>query len=53
MQIDYECKREAEVEAILGEPVRRARKLGVAVPLMEMIYGAAKLLNCLNIQDAK
>ncbi len=53
MQIDFENKREAEVEAILGEPVRRAQELGVPVPRMEMLYGIAKRLDDLNVQKTK
>ena len=42
MQVDYELGRPLEVEAILGEPVRRARRAGIAVPAMEMLYGLVR-----------
>ncbi len=45
MQIDYEEGRPLEVEAILGEPVRRARRAGVAVPTMEILYGIVRRLD--------
>jgi 2-dehydropantoate 2-reductase len=38
MVIDYVLGNELEVEAILGNPVRRARELGTAVPAMETLY---------------
>lgn len=36
--IDFVEGREVEVEAIWGEPMRRARKAGVSVPLIEELY---------------
>ncbi|MGE0599033.1 MAG: 2-dehydropantoate 2-reductase [Dehalococcoidia bacterium] len=39
MVIDYLHGNELEVEAILGNPVRRARELGVTVPTMSALYG--------------
>lgn len=45
MQLDYEAGRPLEVEAILGEPLRRARKAGVATPRLEMLYGIVKRRN--------
>lgn len=38
MVIDYVQGNELEVEAILGNPVRRARELGVPVPTVETLY---------------
>lgn len=48
MQIDYEMGRPLEVESILGEPVRRARKAGIPVPKMEMLYGIVRRLGGLR-----
>lgn len=48
MQIDYEQGRPLEVESILGEPVRRARAAGIAVPKMEMLYAIVRRLNALR-----
>jgi ketopantoate reductase len=31
-----------EIEAIVGEPVREARRLGVPMPKLETIYGLLK-----------
>lgn len=48
MAIDYVVGRELEVEAILGEPSRRAAALGVAVPTLTTLYAlvhAADLRN--------
>jgi 2-dehydropantoate 2-reductase len=42
MVIDYVLGRPLEVEAILGNPVRRARELGVAVPRMEALYALVR-----------
>lgn len=36
--IDFEAGRELELEEIWGEPVRRAKAVGAAVPRMEMLY---------------
>ncbi len=36
--IDYEEGREVELEEIWGEPVRRAKSVGVPVPRLEMLY---------------
>jgi 2-dehydropantoate 2-reductase len=38
MVIDFVLAQPLEVEAILGNPVRRARELGVAVPTMAALY---------------
>jgi 2-dehydropantoate 2-reductase len=45
MLIDFELKRPLEVEAILGEPVRRAKKLGVPVPTIETQYRLVAFLD--------
>lgn len=42
--IDFENGRDVEVEEIWGEPVRRARKIGAAVPRLEMLYALLKQL---------
>lgn len=41
MLVDYENRLPLEVEAILGEPVRRAARLGVPVPTIEAQYWLA------------
>jgi len=48
MLIDYENRTPLEVEAILGEPVRRAAALGVPVPTMETQYRLVSFLDRLN-----
>jgi 2-dehydropantoate 2-reductase len=48
MLVDYENKRPLEVEAILGEPVRRATRLHVPVPTIEAQYRLAAFLDLLN-----
>lgn len=48
MLVDYENKLPLEVEAILGEPVRRAHALGVSVPTIEAQYRLAAFLDRLN-----
>lgn len=42
--IDYLDGREVEVESIWGEPLRRAKKAGAAVPRLEMLYALLKRL---------
>jgi 2-dehydropantoate 2-reductase len=45
MLVDFEAGRPMEVEAILGNAIRVARRLGVAVPHMESLYGLLKLID--------
>ncbi len=45
MCIDFREGRPLEVEAILGEPVRRAGSLGVAVPTMDALYALVRRLD--------
>jgi 2-dehydropantoate 2-reductase len=45
MLTDVRNRRPLEVEAILGNPVRLAHKLGVAVSYLELLYALAKGLN--------
>ena len=45
MLVDFEAGRPMEVEAILGNAIRVARRLGVAVPHMESLYGLLKLVD--------
>ena len=40
--VDLRAGREVEVEAIWGEPLRRAQARGVAVPRLEALYGRLK-----------
>ena len=42
--IDYLAGREVEVEAIWGEPLRRAQAAGVAMPHLEKLYAELKRL---------
>jgi 2-dehydropantoate 2-reductase len=42
--IDYLAGRDVEVEAIWGEPVRRARAAAASIPKMEMLYALLKQL---------
>jgi len=42
--IDYLEGREVEVESIWGEPLRRAQKVGAAVPRLEMLYALLQRL---------
>lgn len=45
MLVDVLWTRRMEHEVILGNPVRVARKLGVEVPRMEMLYALVKALD--------
>ncbi len=51
MQLDYEAGRPLEVESILGEPVRRARRGRIAVPRMEFLYGVVRRLDTLRRRE--
>jgi 2-dehydropantoate 2-reductase len=44
MALDYENGRPVEIEAILGNVVRGARKLGVPTPALDAIYAIAKMV---------
>jgi 2-dehydropantoate 2-reductase len=45
MQIDRQEGRALEVESILGEPLRQARRAGVSTPKLEMLYQITKLIS--------
>jgi len=53
MQIDRRAGRPMEIEAILGEPLRRAGALGVAVPKLEKLYREAKAIDSPAIKNVK
>jgi 2-dehydropantoate 2-reductase len=46
--IDYLSKREVEVEAIWGEPLRRARDAGVEMPRLSLLYALLKQLTAIT-----
>ena len=48
MLVDYDQKRPLEVDAILGEPVRRAKDAGIDVPHLEMNLHLLAMLDRLN-----
>lgn len=52
MLVDFEAGRPLETEAILGAPVRAARRAGVAAPHLESLYALMKLRE-LNIAQGK
>ena len=45
MQVDRQEGRPMEVEAILGEPLRRAKAKGVPTPVLEAVYRAALVVD--------
>jgi 2-dehydropantoate 2-reductase len=45
MQVDRQQGRAMEVEAILGEPLRRARSGGAQTPVLEALYRAARVVD--------
>ncbi len=48
MLLDYESKRPMEVEAILGNVLRRAKMLGIDVPNIRMLYGLLSMVDSKN-----
>jgi len=42
--VDWLAGRELEVEAIWGEPLRRAKKMGLSLPNLEQLYGRLRQL---------
>ena len=45
MKIDFDEGRPLEVEAILGNPMRAAAEMDVAVPEMEKLYQQVKAIS--------
>jgi 2-dehydropantoate 2-reductase len=45
MQVDRREKRDMEVEAILGEPLRQGTAAGAKMPRLQMLYELAKMVN--------
>jgi len=45
MQLDREMGRDMEIEAILGEPLRAARRAGIATPLLGEVYRMLQIVN--------
>jgi 2-dehydropantoate 2-reductase len=48
MLLDFEARRPMEVEAILGNGVRAARRAGVPIPHMETLYAILQLIDLRN-----
>ncbi len=45
MKVDFDNGRQLEVESIVGEPLRRGQRLGVAMPVTESIYRELLFIN--------
>jgi 2-dehydropantoate 2-reductase len=45
MQVDRQAHRPLEAEAILGEPLQRAKAKGVPMPLLEAVYAMARAVS--------
>lgn len=52
MQVDRHEGRPMEVEAILGEPLRRAKRAGVATPALEALYRAAVVVDAARARSS-
>ncbi|MGI9473473.1 MAG: putative 2-dehydropantoate 2-reductase [Rubripirellula sp.] len=48
MRIDYLNRKPMEVEAIFGNPLRAAKRQGVAMPKVEMLYQELKFIDARN-----
>jgi 2-dehydropantoate 2-reductase len=48
MLLDFEGKRPMEIEAIVGEPLREAKRLGISAPFLEIIYNFLILVERAN-----
>jgi 2-dehydropantoate 2-reductase len=48
MKLDYDARREVEVEAIYGNPLRAAAAAGVSLPRIESLYHELKFLDARN-----
>ena len=45
MKVDYDAGRQLEVEALLGEPLSRANRIGVEMPTIAALYRQLRFLN--------
>lgn len=45
MLTDARCGRQMEVEVIVGTPVRKARELGIDVPVLQTLYALLVAVN--------
>lgn len=48
MKLDYNGKRPLEIEAIVGNPLRMAKKAGVDLPRIDLLYRQLKFLDVRN-----
>jgi 2-dehydropantoate 2-reductase len=48
MRVDFQRHRPMELEAILGNPLRSARRQAAAMPRVEMLYRQLKFLDARN-----
>lgn len=53
MQLDWEAGRPLEVESILGEPLRRARRAGIETPRLEMLYAIVRRISAGESRSSK
>jgi 2-dehydropantoate 2-reductase len=53
MKIDFDEKRQMEVEAIFGNPLRAAREAGAKMPLLGMLYQELKFIDENNRKNKK
>ncbi|MBW1974404.1 MAG: 2-dehydropantoate 2-reductase [Deltaproteobacteria bacterium] len=53
MLLDFESKRPMEVEAILGNAVRKGKELGVAIPHIETLYRLLKMVDMKNRENGR
>ncbi len=51
MKIDYDENRPLEIEAILGNPLRIAKKIKLAAPYMEMLYQQLCFLDAADVSS--
>jgi 2-dehydropantoate 2-reductase len=52
MALDYEQRRPMEIEAILGNVVRTAQRVGVAAPTLETLYSIARMVAAARLGNA-
>lgn len=53
MLLDFINRRPLEIDAIVGSVMRRARKYGVATPIMDTVYTLLKACNAQNLKANK
>lgn len=53
MRLDYLNRRPMEIEAIFGNPIRAAKRVGVEMPRVEMLYRELKFIETVRLDETE